>query len=120
MNCLMGWRLVHCAGGCAGWTWMAGSSPAMTRDTAMTRYAGYAWLCALQSDVLVRGGVDEALDQAETGLRDARAYAADERKLPDRHVHRPFVEQLLHLGQQCGALAMVEFDRLLREQLIDL
>src|SRR5947209_8187214 len=78
-----------------------------------------ASLCALQRYVFVRRSVDETLDQAESRLLDAGPDPADERQLPDRHIHRLFVEQLLHLAQDRSALVPIELNRLLRKQLVD-
>src|SRR5580704_7336301 len=72
-----------------------------------------------QRDVLVGRGVGEAGYQPKPRLSDARANAVDEGELPDRRVDRPFVDDLLHLVQDRLAFLVIELDRLLLVQLVE-
>src|SRR6478672_13353009 len=74
----------------------------------------------LDGHVLVRCGIGMALDQPEAGLADALAQAVDEGELPDRRVDRALVQDLLDLVQERRAFFLVELDRLLGEQRVDL
>src|SRR5262252_10351511 len=74
---------------------------------------------ALQRDVFVGCGVGEAGDQLETGLADSWSDAIEEAQEPNRRVDRPFVDEPLHLLEDCCAFFVVELDRLLLEQLVD-
>ena len=77
-------------------------------------------LRAFESDVLVRGGVRETGDQAEARFSDAWADPVDKGELPDRRIDRPFVNGLLHLVQDCLAFPVVELDRLLLVQIVEI
>ena len=100
MNCLMrngssSWRstgLPSCAGG-GGLT--------MRHRTHV--YAPF-------SDVLIRGRIDVAFDQPEAGFRHASPTPLMNASCQiDTYI--VVIQQPLHLRQQCGALAMVQFDR---------
>src|SRR5215831_8807605 len=74
---------------------------------------------AVQRDVFVGCGVGEAGDQLETGLADSWSDPIEKAQEPDRRVDRPFVDEPLHLLEDCCAFFVVELDRLLLEQLVD-
>src|SRR5579872_2612172 len=76
-------------------------------------------LCALQSEVLIRRGVREPRDQPEPALADPRTDPVDEGKLPDRSEDRSLDHDLLDLVQGRLALAVIELDRLLLVQIVD-
>src|ERR1700686_520657 len=77
-------------------------------------------LSALQGDVLVGRGVGETGDQPEPRLAHPRADAVDKGQLPDRRVDRPLVDRLLHLVQDRLAFLMIELDRLLLVELVEI
>src|SRR6516162_4661219 len=76
-------------------------------------------LRCLQRDVFVGRGVWEACDQAEPRLADARSNTVEKGELPDRCKDCPLVHQLLHLVQDHLALLVVQFDRLLPIERVD-
>src|SRR5260221_4402698 len=75
---------------------------------------------ALDRQVLEGSGVGKTRDAAEAGLADPRSDTAKKSKLPDRHIHRLLVDELLHLIENLLALRMVELFRLFRKQLVDI
>src|SRR3954462_6977373 len=77
-------------------------------------------LSGFQRDVLVRAGIGEARDQPEAGFTDSRPVTVDEGELPDRRVHRAFVNDLLHLFEDRAALLLIEFGALLLEHLVEI
>ena len=76
-------------------------------------------LCRLERDIFEGSRVREVGDQAEPRLADPRADAVEKGELPDRRKDRALVKELLHLVQDCLALLMVEFDRLLLVERVD-
>src|SRR4029077_20587084 len=77
-------------------------------------------LGGLQSDIFVRSGIGEPLDQVETRLADAGPYPVYKSQLPDRCEDRALGEQLLHLLQDYRTPLVVHFGRLLLEHSVDL
>src|SRR5690242_1202145 len=78
-----------------------------------------AMSCSLDRDVLERRGKREARDQSEGRLANPRTDPAQKGELPDRRVHRLFVNELLHLIQDRPALTFVELVGLQRVELVD-
>src|SRR5205823_759568 len=76
-------------------------------------------LCALDRDVLERGGIGKPRDQVKGRLADPRANAVDKAELPDRRVNRLLMDEPLHLFEDRRALFVVELVGLLGVELID-
>src|ERR1700746_3130821 len=78
-----------------------------------------ACLRCLNRDVLEGGGVGEILNQAEPRLSNPGSHTVDKAELPDRRINGSFGEDLLHLVKDRRALLVVELNRLLLVERID-
>src|ERR1700704_6364945 len=76
-------------------------------------------LTALDGDVFVGSGIGESREQTEPGLADPRPDAVDERQLPDWRGDGALVNQLLRLVEDSLPLFVIELDRLLPEEFVD-
>src|SRR5947209_4277376 len=76
-------------------------------------------LSGLELDVLVRGGIGVAADEAEPALLHARPHAVQEGELPDGREHDLVVDELLDAMQGRLAALSVQLGRLLLEEPVD-
>ena|SRR6516225_1650685 len=82
-----------------------------------------AWGAVLdrfQGEVLVGGRVGETGDQAKAGFADARPHAVEESELPDRREDHPLDDDLLHFVEDRCALGVIELDRLLLVERVEI